>query len=69
MKLIVFYTMATLLYLVGMAFLIWEYKHSTVERRRELETVPMIMAGTALYFVAILKTHQLSLMFSMYVPT
>ena len=50
----------------GMAFLVCEYKHATAERRRELETVPLILAGTALYLVAVLKTQHLALMFGPY---
>lgn len=64
MGLLYFDIIVTVLYCVGMAFVIREYRTSSAEMRKELETGPLIFALTALYMVAILKTHQLAVLFS-----
>ena len=66
MKLLYFDVIITVLYFAGMVFLIYEYKISSVEIRKELVTGPLIFSFTFTYLVAILKTHQLALLFSMY---
>ena len=58
--------MITVLYWMAIEFLVWEYKNADEGRRRELETVPLILAGTALYLVAVVKTQHLALMFGPY---
>ena len=63
MRLLLFNIVASAVYCAGMMFLIWEYKTSSKEARKELETYPLIFAITFLYFVAIFKTQQLAEMF------
>ena len=63
MKLIIFYVSTTIAYCIGTVYLLLEYKHSSAEKRKELETIPLLMSTTVVYLVAVLKTRQLAAIF------
>lgn len=63
MKLLCFDIITTLIYAVSMVYLLRELRVSAPEARRAKQTVPMMLAATLLYVVAILKTHALAAMF------
>lgn len=63
MTLLWFDIVATLIYAAGMVCLLHEFRASTPEARHERQTVPMLLAVTALYVVVIWKTHSLAAMF------
>ena len=55
-----YFSMAlALAYAGGMAVLVRELRTSTVEERRENQTVPLLIATTVLYAVVEIKTYQL----------
>jgi len=62
MTYVVFNIMMTLLYLSGIVVLARELRASTTEDRRNLQSVPLIIAATILYVVVIGKTYQLAQM-------
>ena len=53
----------TLIYAASMVCLLHEFRALTPEARHERQTVPMLLAFTALYVVVIWKTHSLAAMF------
>ena len=63
MTLIWFDIIATLIYAASMVCLLHEFRALTPEARHERQTVPMLLAVTALYVVVIWKTHSLAAMF------
>ena len=67
MKPLYFDIIITVLYFAEIVFLIYEYKTSSMEMRKELATCLLICSSTFLYLVVILKTHQLAAMFGIYI--
>lgn len=63
MDLLWFDIVATLIYAASMVCLLHEFRVLTPEARHERQTVPMLLAVTVLYVVAIWKTHSLAAMF------
>ena len=63
MNLLWFDIIATLIYAASMVCLLHEFRASTPEARHERQTVPMLLAVTALYVAVIWKTHSLAAMF------
>ena len=63
MTLLWFDIIATLIYAASLVCLLHEFRASTPEARRERQTVPMLLAVTALHVVVIWKTHSLATMF------
>ena len=63
MTLLWFDIIATLIYAASMICLLHEFWALTPEARHERQTVPMLLAVTALYAVVIWKTHSLAAMF------
>ena len=63
MTLLWFDIIATLIYAASMVCLLHEIRPITPEARNDRQTVPMLLAFTALYVVVIWKTHSLAAMF------
>ena len=59
-----FYYLLSLLYMVGMCFLLHELRGSTAAQRRKQQTIPLLLAATICYVAIMLKTYRLSMLFA-----
>lgn len=62
MKLVLFIFIATAIYAFALFRLVREMRLATSkEERRELQSIPLIVASTVFYLVAVIKTTQMTL--------